>query len=151
MTGPLAVFYSLLAAGCGAAIALQAAANGRLGKNLADPGWAAILSLCGSFTAMLLILVVARPAPPAWSAVRSTEWWNWIGGPLGVVVVASGAMLAPRLGAAAFIALVVAGQLVCSLVLDHFALVGLPEARVTAGRLVGVLLVVAGVVCVKFL
>lgn len=143
--------YMLGAAGCGAAIAVQAAANGRLGKNLQDPGWAAVFSLCGSFTATMLLLAVFRPAPPAWGAVKATEWWNWIGGPLGVVVVASGAILAPRLGAAAFIALVVAGQLVCSLVLDHFALVGLPEARITLGRLVGVLLVAAGVVCVKFL
>jgi transporter family-2 protein len=143
--------YAFGAAGCGAAIAVQAAANGRLGKNLADPGWAAALSLCGSFAAMLLILLAVRPTPPAWGAFKATEWWNWIGGPLGVVVVGSGAILAPRLGATLFIALVVAGQLVCSLALDHFALVGLPEARLTVGRLVGVLLVVAGVVCVKFL
>ncbi len=150
MNGPVGV-YASFAVGCGAAIALQAAANGRLGKNLADPAWAAILSLCGSFTATMLLLLVFRPTPPPWATMRATEWWNWIGGPLGVVVVASGAILAPRLGAAAFIALVVAGQLVCSLVLDHFALVGLPEARLTVGRLVGALLVVTGVVCVKFL
>ncbi len=142
---------ALGAAGCGAAIALQAAANGRLGKSLGDPAWAAILSLCGSFTATVLLVLVFRPTPPAWGAFRATEWWNWIGGPLGVVVVASGAILAPRLGATLFIALVVAGQLVCSLALDHFALVGLTEARLTVGRLVGALLVVAGVVCVKFL
>ena len=150
MNGQTSV-YILCAAGCGGAIALQAAANGRLGYHLQDSRWAAILSLFGSFTATVVLLLLFRPSPPAWSGVRTTEWWNWVGGPLGVVVVACGAILAPRLGAAAFIALVVAGQLICSLVLDHFALMGLPEARITVGRLIGVLMVMVGVVCVKFL
>jgi transporter family-2 protein len=145
------VVYALFAVGCGTAIAVQAAANGRLGRNLGDPTWAAILSLCGSFTVTMLLLAAFRPPAPGYAGVRSTEWWNWVGGPLGVVVVASGAILAPRLGAAAFICLVVAGQLACSLALDHFALMGLPEARLSVGRIVGVLLVVVGVVCVKFL
>lgn len=142
---------ALFAGLCGCAIAVQAAANGRLGRNLSDPAWAAVLSLCGSFTLTVLLVAAFRPPPPSLASVRATEWWNWVGGPLGVVVVASGAILAPRLGAAKFICLVVAGQLVCSLALDHFALVGLPEARLTVGRVVGVLLVVAGVVCVKLL
>jgi transporter family-2 protein len=35
--------------------------------------------------------------------------------------------------------------------LDHFALLGLNEQPVTAGRLLGAALVVAGVLCIKFL
>jgi bacterial/archaeal transporter family-2 protein len=46
---------------------------------------------------------------------------------------------------------VVGGQLVCSVVLDHYALMGLPEQPITPGRVAGVVLVVAGVVCIKYL
>jgi transporter family-2 protein len=96
-------------------------------------------------------MLAVRPPTPAADAFRQTQWWNWIGGPLGALIVLAGAALTTYLGAAAFIAAVVGGQLVCSLVLDHFALMGLPEQSITPGRAVGAVLVVAGVLCIKYL
>jgi transporter family-2 protein len=96
-------------------------------------------------------MLIYRPPAPSMSAIQSTQWWNWIGGPLGALIVLSGAVLTPKLGAGAFITLVVGGQLLCSVLLDHFALMGLPEVRITWGRLLGVVLVIAGAVCIKFL
>jgi transporter family-2 protein len=66
------------------------------------------------------------------------------------ILLAAGATLAPRLGAAAFIAAVVGGQLACSVILDHFGLMNLPRQALTGGRLLGVLLVFAGMLLVKF-
>ena len=96
------------------------------------------------------VMLLLRPAPPAVEAARGAPWWNWIGGPLGALIVLSGATISPRLGAAAFIAAVVGGQLACSLFLDHFDLMDLPRQAVTPGRILGVLLVFAGVVLVKY-
>jgi transporter family-2 protein len=96
-------------------------------------------------------MLAARPPVPPLAAVRSTQWWNWVGGPLGALIVLAGAALTSYLGAAVFIAAVVGGQLLCSLVLDHFALMGLPEQPITPGRVLGAVLVVAGVVCIKYL
>ena len=62
----------------------------------------------------------------------------------------AGAALAPRLGAAAFISAVVAGQLICSLALDHFGLMNVPQQPLTAARLLGAALVFAGVLLVKY-
>ncbi len=94
-----------------------------------------------------------RTVPPMEknAALRDTQWWNWIGGPLGALIVLAGASLTSRLGAALFISLVVGGQLLCSLLLDHYALMGLKEQPVTPGRLLGAALVVAGVLCIKYL
>ena len=50
-----------------------------------------------------------------------------------------------------FIALVVGGQLLCSVLLDHYALMGLEQKVITPGRVLGALLVVAGVLCIKYL
>ena len=58
--------------------------------------------------------------------------------------------LAPRLGAAPFIASVVGGQLLCSLILDHYGLMDLPQQGITLGRLVGALMVFMGVLLIKF-
>ena len=144
--------FALLAAGAGACIALQASANGRLRNNLGDnPLWAAYFSILGTIATATLAMLALRPAFPGSSALRETPWWNWIGGPLGALIVLAGAALTKELGAAVFIALVVGGQLLCSLVLDHFALLGLNQQSITPGRVLGALLVVAGVLFIKYL
>ena len=144
--------FALLAAGAGAAIAVQASANGNFRKSLGDnPLWAAFFSICGTSLVAVVAMLVLRPPAPGADALRAAPWWNWIGGPLGALIVLAGAALTRELGAALFIALVVGGQLLCSLVLDHFALMGLGEQPVTWGRVLGALLVVAGVLCIKFL
>lgn len=143
--------FVLLAAGAGACIALQASANGNFRKNIDSPLFAAFFSICGTILTAGAAMLLLRPAVPSADALRATPWWNWIGGPLGALIVLAGATLVSELGAALFIASVVAGQLLCSLFLDHFGLLGLPVQALTPGRVAGALLVVAGVVCVKYL
>ena len=143
--------FALLAVGAGGCIALQAAANGKFRQNIDSPLFAAFFSICGTFLTAVTALLLLRPPAPTAATLRETQWWNWMGGPLGALIVLAGATLTRELGAALFIALVVGGQLLCSLVLDHFALLGLKEQPVTAGRLLGALLVVAGVLCIKYL
>ena len=144
--------YILLAAAVGACFAVQASANGKFRLNLnASPLWAAFFSISGTFLTAVTAMIVLRPPAPETAAIRETPWWNWIGGPLGALIVLGGAALVSQLGAALFIALVVSGQLICSLLLDHFALLGLPEQPISLGRVLGAVLVVGGVVCMKYL
>jgi bacterial/archaeal transporter family-2 protein len=142
---------ALLAVAAGMCVALQAAANGKFRQNIDSPLFAAFFSICGTILTASIVMAVLRPPAPEMAAVRETSWWNWIGGPLGALIVLAGAALAPRLGVAAFMTLVIAGQILCSLVLDHFALMGMAEQPITWQRLLGAVLIVAGVVCVKFL
>jgi transporter family-2 protein len=143
--------FIVLAAAVGACFALQASANGKFRMNLGSPMWAAFFSISGTFLTALAAMVALRPLAPESSAIRATPWWNWIGGPLGALIVLGGAALVSELGAALFLALVVSGQLICSLLLDHFALLGLPEQSITPGRVLGAMLVVGGVICMKCL
>jgi len=152
---PLSFVFALLAAGAGGCIAVQAVANAKLRLHLGHPGLATFSSILGTFVTacgLMLALVAVRPPPvPTADTLRQTEWWNWIGGPLGAVFVLAGTVLVRELGAAAYFALVVAGQLAVSLVLDHYGLMGVAENPVTAKRLLGAGLVVLGVVCIKYL
>ena len=149
--------FITLAVAVGACFALQASANGNFRINLrcagghTGPMWAAFFSICGTFLTAVSAMVILRPQSPTVEMLRQTPWWNWIGGPLGALIVLGGATLVSELGAALFLALVVSGQLICSLLLDHFALLGLPEQPITPGRVLGAVLVVAGVVCMKYL
>jgi transporter family-2 protein len=67
------------------------------------------------------------------------------------LIVLAGASLVKEIGAATFISLVVGGQLLCSIVLDHYALLGLEEDLISFPRVIGAVLVIAGVVCIKYL
>src|SRR5262245_7085722 len=141
----------VFAAGAGACIALQAAANGSLRGVTKSPEWTAFFSICGTFTCAVLTMLVLRPTSPAMADVRQTAWWHWVGGPLGALIVLSGAVLTPKLGAAAFLAFVIAGQLVASAFLDQFGLMGLAERTLTPGRAVGAALVILGAVMIRYL
>ena len=143
-------FWVCLAAAGGACIAMQAAANGSLRTNLGDPRYAAFFSICGTIATAVLVMLAIRPAVPPATAFRSAPWWNWVGGPLGALFVLTGAALTPKLGSAAFIAAVVGGQLVCSLVLDHFGLMDLQRQELSAARFIGAAMVFVGVLLVTY-
>lgn len=142
------IFWVFLASIAGGAIAVQAAANASFRASLGDPRWAAFFSIVGTIlTATVFMLAMRLPVPSA-AAFRAAPWWNWIGGPLGAIIVLSGATLTPKLGAAAFIAAVIGGQIICSLALDQFGWMGLPKQVITPGRALGAAMVFVGVLLV---
>jgi transporter family-2 protein len=59
--------------------------------------------------------------------------------------------LIPRLGAAALMAFLVAGQLIAGMVIDRIGLLGVAVREISVGRIAGALLLVAGAVMVRYL
>jgi transporter family-2 protein len=86
---------------------------------------------------------------PSWGRLGDAPWWVWLGGSLGAIYVVASIVSAPKLGAVTLIALVVAGQALASLVVDHFGWVGFEPKHISAGRLAGMVLVGAGVTLVR--
>ena len=126
----------------GAALPIQTGVNSTLRQTVGHPLWATIISFSvGALSAGLLLLVLRVPAPLAVPPLG----WKWIGGALGVVYIGLSLLLAPRLGAASLVGTVVAGQLAASLILDHFGWLGFPQHLVSAPRLLGAILLGAGV------
>ncbi|HEY2787378.1 MAG TPA: DMT family transporter [Fimbriiglobus sp.] len=147
------MFQSLLlalAAGAGACIALQAAANGSLRSAVKSPEWAAYFSICGTIICATTAMIILRPVAPATADVKQTVWWQWIGGPLGALIVLAGATLTPKLGAATFVAFVVGGQLVCAALMDQFGLMGLAQRNLTTGRAMGAVFVIFGALLIRY-
>lgn len=128
---------------------VQAGVNARLGASLGDPVVTALVSFAVGTIALFLVVLAHRTPIAIADAWSATAWWSWTGGLLGAVYIAAAVVLAPRLGAATLVAAVVAGQMVASLVLDHFGWVGFPEHPVSGIRLVGAGLVILGVVLVQ--
>ena len=132
----------------GGATALQAPTNARLATAVAGPVNAAFVSFAVG-TAALGILAAILHARPDLTAAKGLPWYAWVGGLYGAVFVVAATWAVPRLGVAMTITLMVAGQLIVSLALDHFGAFGVPRAPVNLGRIAGVALVVAGVVLVR--
>jgi bacterial/archaeal transporter family-2 protein len=91
-------------------------------------------------------LVVQRSLP---GSVASAPWWAWTGGLLGALFVLASIILTPRLGAATTIGLILTGQVLASIVIDHFGLIQVPVHEASFPRIIGALLIVAGVVMVQ--
>jgi transporter family-2 protein len=102
----------------------------------------------GTVVLVLLSLVVTRGVVST-ERLDSVPWWGWLGGVIGAGYVASVIVAAPRLGALNLFAALILGQLVCSVVLDHFGVL-YREHQLNAGRIAGIALLAAGVALVRF-
>ncbi len=136
-------FFALL---CGVVLTAQIGSNALLGKLLGDSYVpAAVNMLIGVATTGALLLIVHKPLPAA-STAAAVPWWVWIaGGLLGTIYLTGNILLAPKLGAAALVGLVVTGQLLFAVLCDHFGWLGFAQHTVNLGRVVGCLLLVGGV------
>jgi transporter family-2 protein len=142
----LLLLFALLV---GVALPFQAGVNAQLKLWLGHPVIAALASFTiGTLFLLAYTLALGLPAP-AWSTLPQVPWWQWLGGVLGAFYIAATVVLAPRLGAAALIAALVAGQMVASLLLDHFGLVGYKVHPMNLWRLLGVGLLIAGVLLIQ--
>ncbi|HEU4588940.1 MAG TPA: DMT family transporter [Gemmatimonadales bacterium] len=138
-----------LAALAGVLLPVQAGINAQLRRPLGSPLAATFVSFLIGTIAVLLVLLALRPPLALSGAWERSSWWHWTGGLLGAAYVLLSIVLAPRLGAATLIAAVVAGQMITSLVLDQFGLVGFPFHPITPVRIAGAMLIIAGVLLIQ--
>lgn len=140
----------LLAVIAGAVVPFQSAINANLGRGLGHPLWATLASLPVSILVLLPVILALRLPLPSLGFITKAPLWMWTGGAFGVCFISLALVLLPKLGASGFIALAMAGQILASLLLDHFGLFGLVERQLTAPRLLGVLMLIGGVVLIQF-
>lgn len=128
----------------GAVVPFQAGANAALGRALGHPLWGTLISLCVSFACVLPVMLLAKVQAPSLLNLVQAPRWIWIGGVVGVVYITGALMLAPKLGAAGFVMAAIAGQMLASIIIDQWGLVGLPQKSVSWSRLAGLGLIFLG-------
>lgn len=138
--------FWLLALVAGALIPVQAAANAALSKSIQGnvPFAAMTLFVVAGAVAALVLLLTGAP-PPALTELSNAPWWSYVGGLIVAVYVLTITFLAPRLGVGTAISLIVTGQVVAALAIDHFGLLRSLTFPLTPGRAVGAVLMVVGV------
>lgn len=128
---------------------LQPLFNAEIGRALGAPLWATAANFGIGFLCALFLGFVLRQPWPSLAAFQAVPPFFWLGGLLGVAVVTVTLLLIPVLGATLTIALLVAGQMAASLLLDHYGVLMGTAHVLTPPRLAGVALLVAGIVLIK--
>jgi transporter family-2 protein len=128
---------------------LQAGLNGKMGRAIGDPFYAALISFAVGTLGLFCYAMVARVEFASIRHAANTHWSVWTAGLLGAFYVTAIIIVTPRLGAALTFGLVVAGQLVMAVVLDHFGLLGVPVQSFSWQRLFGIALITAGVILIR--
>jgi transporter family-2 protein len=81
---------------------------------------------------------------PKPASFAGSPWWIWLGGVVGAAYITVTVTFSGKLGAAGWLGVVVTGQILTSVVLDHFGLFGFSVHAVSSWRLVGVALLLIG-------
>ncbi len=139
----------VFAVAAGISLIVQQALNANLRMALGSAAWSGFSSyLVGTICMVLLALALRDPVPSAAVAAR-VPWWAWSGGLFGAIFIALAILLIPKIGAATFVALLVTGQMLAALTLDHFGLLGVPVQPATLVRMAGAGFLILGVVLVR--
>ena len=133
-----------LTAGAGAMVAMQAPINSTLGKNVGTFAAATISFTVGTLILATICATVGGGFGDVGN-VRDLPWYYLTGGALGAAYVTTALVTVRELGAGGVTAAVISGQLAASVALDRFGALGLPEKPLTVARVVGILLLAAGV------
>jgi bacterial/archaeal transporter family-2 protein len=142
------LLFMLMALALGAVLPMQAAINARLAKTAGSPVMAAFVSFAVGTLALMFFLVLTRQFNFRYLSINS-PWWIWTGGLLGTFFVAGIVVLLPRLGVVLSFSLVLAGQMFAAVLFDQFGWLGMAVKEISAGKIIGILLLIAGVVLIR--
>jgi transporter family-2 protein len=138
-----------VALGAGTAVSMQFGVNSQLRTVAGGPVAASAISFIVGTVALVALTFVLNGGLPSFGDVSGAPWWIWTGGLLGAFYVFASVILTPRLGAATTVAMILTGQVLASIVIDHFGLFRVSAQEATPLRLLGALLIVAGVFFVQ--
>lgn len=143
-------FFSLFTLGiiAGSMITVQSVLNSALGQKTGNFGSVLVLTVISM--ALLVILIVAFPTTADLKNIPGiSEWYLYLGGALGVAILAAPIFLIPRIGATSTLTALVVGQLLLALIIDHFGLFSFPKIEINSMRIMGLALLVAGAFLIK--
>ena len=138
----------LVSVASGVLIAFAVRINATLGTYVGALESSFIVHLTG--TAFALLFVGLRLERPFWVKLRRGPTRELMGGVIGVVIVLLANLTVPQLGVALAVSLFIAADLFVSSLSDHFGWLGLRQIRISPRRVIGLLVVLAGVLLVRF-
>jgi bacterial/archaeal transporter family-2 protein len=137
----------LVGVGAGCVVGMQAPVNSRLGRSVGSVQAATFSFLVGTVVLVAIAAFVSGGLTGLGHLGRA-PWWAFVGGLLGAVYVTVALIAVRTLGASGLTAATITGQLLISVVIDRFGLLGVARQQIDAPRILGLVLLVAGVLLV---
>ena len=133
----------------GVGLTLQSAVNARLREAVGAPVLSALISFLVGAVPLGLMAALGVFGRGRLTELGGSPWWIWIGGLFGAFYVTLAVIGVPRVGAAVVISCAVFGQMAAALVLDSFGWLGVPRAPLNGWRILGGVLLMAGVLLIQ--
>lgn len=142
------LLWIVLAFIAGALLPVQAGVNAKLGKAAESPMHAVFISfLVGALGVFVYLLLTKQSI--SMSGLKAAPAYAWVGGLLGAFYVAVVMLAFPRLGPGLTFAFIVTGQMLFTVVLEHFNILVANPHPINVPRLVGLLLVIVGAIIIR--
>jgi transporter family-2 protein len=142
-------FFIILAVLAGIAMPTQATVNSKLANSIDSPILAAFISFAvGTIALFAYILLTGTPLNKL-ALAGEAPLVAWIGGVLGAFFVTVMVMVVPKIGVALAFSLAIGGQMIATMVIDHFGWLGVPEKQLSLPRVLGAALITIGVVLIR--
>jgi bacterial/archaeal transporter family-2 protein len=143
------IWPAVLTVTAGVSVLIQQALNANLRAELNSAAWSGFMSYFLGVLCMIVLAIILRDPVPSGGTIARVPLWAWSGGVFGAIFIALSIVALPKLGGAAYIALLVTGQMVAALTVDHFGWLGVPERPIDVPRMLGVALLIGGVVLIR--
>lgn len=144
-----ALFFLMLAILAGASVTVQQVLNANLRAALSSAAWAGFVSYIVGVACMALLALALRNPVPSMVVAGRIPLWAYSGGLFGAIFIGLAIYLVPQIGAATFMVLLVTGQMLTSVAIDHFGLLGIPERPIDPSRLIGAVFLIGGCVLIR--
>jgi len=138
------ILFYLLPVFAGVAITIQSGVNSQLRTSIQHPLMAAFISFVVGTIALAILLIFSKETIPGLSQFSSVNWYKSTGGLLGAFVVTVTLISVAQIGAGNMFVLIVAGQLITAVLMDHFGVLGMKPNPVSLQKFFGICLLVAG-------
>lgn len=138
------ILFYLLPVFAGVAITIQSGVNSQLRSAIQHPLMAAFISFVVGTIALALLLLFSKNTLPGLSQYSAISWYKYTGGLLGAFVVTVTLISVAQIGAGSMFVLIVAGQLVTAVLMDHFGVLGLKTNPVTLQKFFGICFLIMG-------
>ncbi|MGB4849588.1 MAG: DMT family transporter, partial [Saprospiraceae bacterium] len=140
------IFLALIA---GMMMPTQGAINNKLATYVQSPLLASFFSFAVGLLGLFVYIIAARIPLNTLNNIKNAPAISWLGGLCGAFFVTAVVVTVPRLGIALTFSLVILGQMLITLPIDHFGFLGIPIREINLPRLIGVALVILGVFLIR--
>ena len=139
------IIFPLLALVTGALIPIQAATNAGFSKSIGNPVITGLMVFVVGLITMLAYLLATRTSFPSVQQLTHVPAYGYLGGLIVATYVVMITILVPKIGVGPAIGLIVVGQIICAVTIDHFGLFHVAVRPANLTRIAGLLFMIVGV------